>query len=255
MAAGSRAVASRVLDVLLDVGVGALVLVPTLLQSSSLTDNFLGKNGAALALAGLTVAIWVAAAALRGQLTLHRSPLFLPFALFVGISLISLSQAQNVWRGAEVLLTQVLLFATCVIVGQRYGKGAARTRLVWTIVGTGLVVSLIGILQYNGVHLVPLPKRYGDYPISTLGNPNFVAHYLDLIIPFAVALLLWGRRPWWQRLILLAVLAATGFHLLLTVSRGGWLATCAGLLVLALVAVPRGRWMSTAVLVIVVGPC
>ena len=41
----------RVLDALLDAALFGLVAVPTLLQSSRLTDNFLGKSGATLVMA------------------------------------------------------------------------------------------------------------------------------------------------------------------------------------------------------------
>ena len=244
----------RVLDALLDAALFGLVAVPTLLQSSRLTDNFLGKSGATLVMAGLVVLLWVAASVARqGTLHLRRSRADLPFVALLAISVVALVMAQNVWRGAEVLLSQVLLFAVFVVVRHRYRARPARARLVWAILLTGLVVSLLGILQYAGIHLVPLPERYGDLPISTLGNTNFVAHYLELIIPLAAALVLWGRPNWWQRLFVLAVLSSAGFHILLTENRAGWLSTGVALLLLAALSVPRRRVASTVVLVLVVG--
>ena len=252
--AGRRGLSVRVLDALLEAALCGLVAAPVLFQSTRLTDNLLGKSGVTLILAGLVVMLWVAASVARqGTLVLRRSRADLPFVALLAISVVALATAQNVWRGAEVLLTQVLLFAVFVVVRHRYRARPARARLVWAILLTGLVVSLIGILQYGGVHLVAMPEGYGNLPISTLGNTNFVAHYLELILPLAAALALWARRPWWQRLILLGVLSSAGFHMLLTGSRAGWLSTGVALLLLGALSVPRRRLASKVVLVLVVG--
>ena len=149
--AGRRGLSIRVLDALLEAALYGLVAAPVLLQSTRLTDNLLGKSGATLILAGLVVMLWVAASVARqGTLVLRRSRADLPFGALLAISVVALATAQNVWRGAEVLLNQVLLFAVfavVVVVGHRYRARPARARLVWAILLTGLVVSLPGPLR------------------------------------------------------------------------------------------------------------
>lgn len=58
---------------------------------------------------------------------------------------------------------------------------------------------------------------------STMGNPNMLGQYLVLILPLALALLL-GAKSRRERIVWLACCGAMGACLLLTFSRGAWLA-------------------------------
>jgi Flp pilus assembly protein TadD/O-antigen ligase len=123
--------------------------------------------------------------------------------------------------------------------------------VLWTVVSLGLIVSALGLLQYNGIHLIPLPEAYGNLPVSTLGNPSFVAHYLEIVVILNIGLLA-VRRRLWERMLLGLALLMTGSLMVLTHSRGGWLATAVGLLVLFLLLKRRGRWGSFLILIAVV---
>lgn len=241
------------LEALLKVGVAGVVVVIPLLYGPNFSDYMIPKVAALHVMVALLVGIWLVKAAAEGRLRLERSPLYFPFLAYLALSLLSLVFAQNLGQGAEVLLTQAWLFAFCVLVFHNFRDSETACRLLWTVVLTGLLVSGLGLLQYNGIHLIPIPKTYANLPVSTLGNPNFVAHYLNVVIPLALALLAVRKRIW-ERALLCAALAVTGGHMVLTQSRGGWLATGCGLLVLGYLSLRKkrikwGMWLATVVVV------
>lgn len=225
-----RACVIRILDVLLQAGLMALAVVTALAYFPFFSDYMIPKFAAVHGLGGGLVAVWLARAALAGRIDLPRSPVLLPMALFTGISLLSLLSAVNRAAGVELLLTQVWWFLLYLVAASGLPGSRAVLRLAWVMVAAGVVVAVLGVLQYAGVHLIPLPKAYGDLPVSTLGNTNFVAHYLDLVIPLVAGLLLAtrGRVP---RLLLGLALAVTGAHLVVTQNRGGWIALSVALVV------------------------
>ena len=219
----------------IEVAVAVIVLLVPLFFSYSLSDNLAAKGALALILTGLVALLWVFQAVCRGELRLLGTPLYFPLLLFVGVSILSLLFAQNRIRGLETILSQFLMFTLFAAVAHQFQSPRQVARIIWLIFGTSAIVATIGILQYNAIDLIGLPKVYGHLPLSTLGNTNFVAHYLDLVIPLAAALLVLGRRPpWWQTAGVILTLLLTSSHMVLTVSRGGWLSVVSSLVLLVL---------------------
>ena len=239
------------LEALLEAGVPALVVLTTLLYAPYFTDYMIPKTGAVFGMVGLLLGIWLAHIAVCGRLRLERSPFYLPLLIYLTVALVTLFFAHNVKQGGEVLLLQLWLLAFYVLVINNFRDPTAASGVLWTIVLVGLVVASLGLLQYNGIHLIPQPEAVGDMPLSTLGNPNFVAHYLEVVILLTVGLLP-VRRRLWERFLLAVTLVVTCSHMVLTQSRGGWLATAVGLLVLFLARRKRFRWGTSPVLAIVV---
>jgi putative inorganic carbon (HCO3(-)) transporter len=94
---------------------------------------------------------------------------------------------------------------------------------------SGAAVAGYGILQYlRGAHGASAwldSEMFSDIGLrvySTLGNPNVLAEYLLLVIPFAAALVLTEKRVL-PRLLFLGSLAAMLLCMALTFARGGWL--------------------------------
>jgi putative inorganic carbon (HCO3(-)) transporter len=109
----------------------------------------------------------------------------------------------------------------------------------------GALSALLGLWQYKSGIQTSLSwidiKQAEDIRTRIFGpfdNPNIFAEYLTFILPAGLVLLVTERR-WLGRVIWGTVLALAAAALVLTFSRGGWLAAVAAVLVLGLLWEPR----------------
>ncbi|MFG5408678.1 O-antigen ligase family protein [Piscinibacter sakaiensis] len=107
---------------------------------------------------------------------------------------------------------------------------------------TKLPLALPGSKSQTGGELRFGGEGFAFRPSGFLEHPNALADHMTLVIPVALALLLLGRRRlpalvWWAALL---TLGAAAFQLLLSLSRGGWLSTVAGCLLVIAVYWRRG---------------
>ena len=147
-----------------------------------------------------------------------------------------------------VIVYIVAVFASVTISGSLYGgmvtvlfvlyslalMNSVSTRrqiniVIWTIVLCGALVSAYGIYQYvfgaNGAAAWIDDDMFSDISTrvySTLQNPNVLAEYLLLVIPFGVAGVL-AEKGVLPKIIFLGCTAAMCLCMVLTFSRGGWL--------------------------------
>ncbi len=138
---------------------------------------------------------------------------------------------------------------------------AVRTRsqlwqLLWVVCSIGLLLTVVGFLKLFGNS----PFPWWDYTdleetgcfISTYGNRNHLAGFMEMAIPLAIGLCLSGVRGWKFWLSVYFVLALVP-ALVLSLSRGGWLGAFAGLLFMAVCLLLDRRFKRKAVLLTVVG--
>ncbi|MCX7918910.1 MAG: O-antigen ligase family protein [bacterium] len=121
-----------------------------------------------------------------------NSPFSIPLLLFAGwimfrnifspIPLLS-------WRESELFLLWIGLYFVCLDI---FREKKTFYPIFWCLLGTGTVVALYGILQYFGYDPMPWSGRIApkgkDIVISTFGNSNYVAEYLQ---PIAIVGLTW----------------------------------------------------------------
>ena len=223
------------LERLIKVGVLALVVaVPLAYGGPYFSDFFAIKFAFLLAGAGLLVGLAWVHWALTDAGRCVRSPCDWPLAICAGISLLSLTWAFNPRQGLDAWLAQAWLWALFLLVARYFRTKRAIWGVLWTIAATSFIVSAIGLLQFHGIHLIPWPHgRWGNFGVSTLGNPNFVAHYLELSVILVAGMAL-TRRRCAESWALVALGLFELYYLLLIRSRGGWLAVAIGLLALLL---------------------
>ena len=243
------------LEWMLKAGILALVaLVPLVYGGTYLSDFFSAKYALLHIGIGLLVGIWVFQCRTGFGIEAKRQPYLLPLIAYASISLCSLAWALNAWQGLEVWLTQAWLLAFFLLVANYFYTPRAVWRLLWTIALVSLIVSLIGLLQYQGIHLIPFPHaRWGNFGVSTLGNPNFVAHYLELSIILVIGMLIACRRRV-EKVGLGALLVVELYYLLAIRSRGGWLALGAGLVTLIIFyrsLLSRRVWLTGGLIILV----
>ncbi len=174
-----------------------------------------------------------------------RSPLLLPGAAWVAAVAIATLTSQRPTASLEALALLLLCAPAYLVVKAVLADPALRPRIDWLVIVSTTVFVVAYLLQaltqwaswwsIAGLSIPPL--RPGDVGL-TVGTVNAVALYLELLAPIAIWLswVRWRSRPF---SIALAVLAA--FALLVTGSRGAWLGTIGGAVILGLLAWRSGR--------------
>ncbi|MCS6843156.1 MAG: O-antigen ligase family protein [Caldilineales bacterium] len=199
-------------------------------------------------LLALIVAAWLGQGVVRRRITLPAAPLTWPLVGFLVVASWSLLAAVSLREALPELVKwlQVLLLYWCVaalLPPQRVGW------LLAALVAAGVGQALIGLYQFftqagpEGFILFGrFMRAYGTYR-----QPNPYAGYLGLVAPLALSLslLAWspeGRMLRWRRLLRFALPAATAViaaGLLVSWSRGAWLAFVAATTAVAVVYLRR----------------
>ncbi|ADU50765.1 O-antigen polymerase [Thermaerobacter marianensis DSM 12885] len=198
----------------------------------------------------------------------------LPFALYLAILALSLINARSLLEGLQTLARQASFFVLFYMaVDLLRGRRRAAAWVVDAMLAGGLLVALIGVVQYalgigltvsglTGAGAGAIRGRIG----STQENPNFLSEYLILLIPVAMARLLATWRPEpadrqdpadepvantarnrtrrrsravWRRAFYVATLLAMLAAEFLTYTRGGWLGLAVAVAVFVLLVDAR----------------
>jgi O-antigen ligase len=200
----------------------ALWLAELLTKVTTLPRSLRASLPLVLYLAAVTLSVIVAGNAKLAFFELFL--LFQTFLLFVYI-IKSVQTRQDVMFVVTMLLIG-LVFESLVMIGLR-------------ILGHSVSFARI----YAGIDA-------GGRVFGTIGSPNTAASYLTLLLAPALGVMLAPLERRYRWLAALAFGLGT-VALLLTLSRGGWLALAVSAGLLCLVALYRG-WLSTRILLIIV---
>ena len=168
-----------------------------------------------------------------------RTPLDIPILLLIAAASISVfippdtRAALGLYRAFFIEPVLIFYIAADLLRGEQY----LRRAMVSFAIGSSVlaVLNLVAVAQALLHHTF----HVGSAPNALYGDANYVAMYLEPPVAFAMALLLFDRTPRW-RWLGAAWLSVTGLALLLTLSKGSFLA----LLVLGVVVILRmRRWM------------
>ncbi len=107
-----------------------------------------------------------------------------------------------------------------------------------------LVINIFGLLEISGLGILNSPFLENGRLSSTLGNPVFFGAFLSMALPILLAKALFlshGSKRIWDSPIVIFILICLGIAMLFsTLSRGAWLGTVAGFLVVLYLKV-RGK--------------
>ena len=212
--------------------------------------SFLHAKEAVLALALAMFAI------VSGKIRLPQRG-FRPFAPLWG--LVAFSFIVHVAPGyAKVpafsileLLRLALLLLIVAHVYDLLSQGSSRFYLRMTIILSGTLVGVLGVLQFYGLAsvLFPAMEGYSQRVYSVFGNQDLFGGYLAIVLPLVLCELRRSSRANWP---LYPVLILLVFALMLSGSRSAWLATGVGAGIALSISGMRKRDMTAVVGVIAV---
>jgi O-antigen ligase len=205
------------------------VIVPALLPEG-FDPSPIGLSEPMLAAAGAV--ILATAIRKRAFAAAVRDPVFILAALFV-VAAIASALVNGVPPPVAVLGIVVTIDALAVFAASRMIEVDPRRAglAIGAVVAAVLVAALVGVAQAvidpRIFGLVPFIGQFGEGLRigSFLGNPNMLASVIGLALPFALFASARGNRSRWPARVALYLLMLA---LLLTYSRGGWLAVGLG---------------------------
>lgn len=169
------------------------------------------------------------------------SSAFLPFAFLISVALVA--AVQSVLRGAS--LTSLVIWLTAALFFWMNVNLVRTSRDAAALMGPILAgATLMGLWSlYQFVKPPVVTENWTDVETSgqivrvfaSLGNPNYLAEYMALYLPLGVAF--WIQQPR-RRLVLSGQILLMIIALLLTNSRGGWLAAALALGLFIMVRLP-----------------
>lgn len=138
--------------------------------------------------------------------------LWIPFSCFK-VKVLSDIYALLMWGACFYLLLKILTKITL-------------RNILDVLLLTGVLAAGYGICQYLGYDFLIKGKFSQDLALmlsSTFGNPNFLASFLLLVLPFGIIFYLSSEKDWEKRYYFLVNLACIIF-LILSQSRSSWIA-------------------------------
>lgn len=203
---------------------------------------------------------------LRRAQTFRPFPILVPLLLFFTANLLSFTQAVNLPRALTVFGFTVFTATVAFLVSQFIRSERDLHRLVTILFITATLVSIFGLFQFVG-DLIGLPtsitglrdlytKEVFGFPRvqSTMLEPLYFGNFLLLPIAFALAFLFSKRSPFsWYALV--PLLGMFVVNLVLTLSRGAYLAAIVTTVIILGLSVRRlfSPIRIAAILIILVG--
>ncbi|OGY84624.1 MAG: hypothetical protein A3F54_00405 [Candidatus Kerfeldbacteria bacterium RIFCSPHIGHO2_12_FULL_48_17] len=183
----------------------------------------------------ITLGVWLMRGLIAKKLFFHKNPLFWPMIVFIAINIVSLVSAVNVGRSVMVLAFTIFTMLITFLLPNFVTSRDIVVRVAKILFACTLIVTLFGIYQFIG-DLLGLPHTVTGlrslYTKSVLGFPRvqstaleplYFANFLLLPAGWLYALFLKRNNAFRMRRVL-PLLVLCGVNLVLTVSRGGYLA-------------------------------
>jgi len=223
--------------------VGALVLLLLCLPLGRLT--FAEVVSPVTVLAAVVLAVWLWRV-LSGSERIEFSHMQLPLGVFLLWGIAGIYGALDVGNAIKVLFIFVMGASVYLVTSQTIRSPEEAHGIMWAAAVTvGITVLYTVVAGFGGsmseVHQTDEGgQSYARFG-GIFGHPNLLGGFLALAIPSMVALAA-SETVWWRRLSGSLLVMAAMAGLVFTYSRGAWLGTGVGLLIL-LPVLGRGFWL------------
>jgi len=195
----------------------------------------------------LMLAVWGIRIIAARRLNFRNTPLDLPILVWAGLQILTTiitvsrfvsyrGEYEN-FRGLLTVLNYVVFYYIAV---NFIRTRAQINRLLFVILLSGLFTTIYGIAQFFGIDFIawnPTSITPGRY-FSTLGNPNFLAAYLAMVMPLLIIFFI-ESTSWFRRILFFICFIVMFTALMGTWSRGGFLGLLAALAILAIFGLMR----------------
>lgn len=218
--------------------IGAILLLMLSLPLGRLTLTELGPAPVSpvTMLAGALVLIWLWRV-LVGQEKIEASWIQFPMAVFLLCGVLSFYWAADTVIAAKIAFIFVMGAAIYLVVSHTVRSVEEVRAILWTIaiatgfIGSYAVAAEIGII--GGVSEIQVYDSSESYSRveGLFTHPNQLGGFLALTIPLLTALTV-SERSVWMRILGYLLIAVSVAGLALTYSRGAWVGTGLGLLIL-----------------------
>lgn len=209
-----------------------LLVIPLIFYVNTKEHYWTSKHTTMLFMTCLGLAAWLA---VRQGVPRFRCPYTWPMALIMFGGVFSMFRAVNIAEGMGDLFAIFGSAALTFLATQAFSTSKRIHLMGIVFASVGVVMSLYGLAQ--AYLLLPMDYVYAfdtRAPVSTIGNKNYAAYYLDLAIPITVALAVSRRNPM-QTLFALMVYFICRWHFVLCDTRGGTISMTVGILLTTVV--------------------
>ncbi|MDD5196913.1 MAG: O-antigen ligase family protein [Candidatus Omnitrophica bacterium] len=167
---------------------------------------------------GFMVFTFVLKKIISRDFTLVKTPISLPFALIIGISLLSFINSVDIRASLQGIIKLLKYGFLIVIIAGEVKDRQHLTRIIWAIFAGLLLASLDGIYQFIfGVDFFrhrPYDSIIGLIRLkAAFPHTNIFAGYLALALPLSIPLLLYYLKG--KKRIVLLIIAILGFFCLI----------------------------------------
>ena len=204
--------------------IALVILVPIVFYPRCITVFLPAKELLAEILVLLALMFWCLRMINREEIKFISTPLNFPILSFIAICVLSLIWSNSFFVSLKELplfLAGPLLY---FVITNNISDDRPIRRILNVLLIVGSLFGIYGILQYNGIDFSFWIRNIGRQQVFGLfGNVNYFAEYLIVPLPLAISLFFVTRNRTHKILLLVGILAIGG-SLILTFTRGSYLA-------------------------------
>ena len=178
-----------------------------------------------------------------------KHPVFIPLGLFIFFIFLSAVLSEDTSTGligSSIRYTGWTTYVFCVVLfflAYQYGE---YEKIFTPMIYAASFVAVIGILQFFGYNFIP-HEYYDGSAYSTMGNTNWLATYLVIILPAAVLLYLFNND---RKMLISSGIIFAG--LLVSLTRGAWLAFFISFVIICVYLIFKKKYLENLINVVIV---
>ena len=188
--------------------------------------------------------VWLWEAYADGKFLLPKTPLDLPLFAFLLVTMLSWG-LSFVWHERSfyqsmfyeglkgwlfIVVNAIGVFYMAVTIDEKW-----RGRFIWATFWIGGAAAVYGLMQFYGIEQIWSKNLtpFGNRPVSTFGNPNFLSSYLMMLAPLLLAAFITTKKKF-TAFVTFCLAAVIIIGVVSTMTRSTWVGMLASLALLPL---------------------